>query len=418
MRTRLAAFALCLFVSQLAFGQATPTEITNSDLITMTKAGIGEQTIILAIQRGPVKFDSSPQALIALKRAGVSDRVLNAILSTPSEANSEANIISATFKSSEISDLTEQKAFERAIALTNPVAKEASLETFLQVFPQSVAKPAVLEMLAEIKRQAAENTTPPQTPNAMLGSDNSRSQTNPVQQPAQAQNPNGNGVSPRPSDADLAASFQRDCDSGTMDACASLAVDYRMGWGVSKDLSQATALIKKACDGGSASGCHLQGSWGSASEQNGGPTEKVSQGLTLKVLQEQSMPYTQESGGGISTSCNIVGTANTSAYANAFGNSAYGNATTNSNQRMTCNSYDTTIRWAHVLNVMFVQASNGNSYIIACDAAWRWSKCVPLRAGDTFNARFTNKGIQVDAINTRGKEENPTYQILQSKSLR
>ncbi len=33
----------------------------------MTKAGIGEQTIILTIQRGPVKFDTSPQALIDLK---------------------------------------------------------------------------------------------------------------------------------------------------------------------------------------------------------------------------------------------------------------------------------------------------------------------------------------------------------------
>ena len=147
-------------------------------------------------------------------------------------------------------------------------------------------------------------------------------------------------------------------------------------------------------------------------------TQAASQGLTLKILQEQSVPYTQESGGGVSTSCNIVGTANTSAYVNAYGSSAYGNATTNSNQHMSCNSYDTTIRWPHVLNVMFAQASDGNSYIIACDRAWRWSKCVPLRAGDAFKAHFTEKGIEVEAINTKGKEENPTYHILQSKSWR
>ena len=48
----------------------------------MTKAGIGEQTIILAIQHGPVKFDTSPQALITLKTGGVSDQVLNAILAS------------------------------------------------------------------------------------------------------------------------------------------------------------------------------------------------------------------------------------------------------------------------------------------------------------------------------------------------
>lgn len=137
-------------------------------------------------------------------------------------------------------------------------------------------------------------------------------------------------------------------------------------------------------------------------------------GLTLRVLQSESVPYVQESGGGIATNCSIVGTANTSAYATSYGNTAYGNATTNSTQRMSCNSYDTTMRWPHVLNVMFAQASDGNSYIIACDRAWRWSKCVPLRAGDTFNARFTSKGLEVEAVNSKGKEEDPVYHVLQS----
>ena len=147
-------------------------------------------------------------------------------------------------------------------------------------------------------------------------------------------------------------------------------------------------------------------------------TPTPSQGLTLKVLQVQSVPYIQESGGGISTSCSIVGTANTSAYASTFGNSTYGNATTSSNQQMSCDSYDTTVQWPHVLNVMFAEASDGNSYIFACDRAWRWSKCVPLQAGQVFNARFTEKGLEVQAFNTKGKEENPTYHVLQSKSSR
>jgi hypothetical protein len=146
------------------------------------------------------------------------------------------------------------------------------------------------------------------------------------------------------------------------------------------------------------------------------PTQPTAQGLTLKVLQEQSVPYTQESGGGISTSCNIVGTANTSAFANTVGNSTFGNATTSSNQHMSCNSYDTTSRWPHVLNVMFAEGSDGNSYMFACDRAWRWSKCVPLQAGQVFNARFTDKGLEVEAFNTKGKEENPTYHVLQSRS--
>lgn len=407
MGIRLPAFALCLFVSQLVMGQATPTEITNSDVINMIKAGIGEHTIILAIQRGSVKFDTSPQTLIALKRAGVSDQVLNAMLSAPSEANSEAKS-SPTFKIGEISDGSERLAFERAIAQTNPTAKAASLEVFLQVYPQSVAKAIVLEMLAEIKRQAA-TTFQLRTPNPIN-----------IQKAPQTtlQTEKAAGIGGAAGDAARVASYNHKCDSGDMDACANLATYYRMGWGVRKDSPQAMALIKKACDGGSASGCRLQESWGWASDQNDIPIENSSQGLTLKVLQEQSVPYTQESGGGISTSCNIAGTANTSAYINAYGTSAYGNATTNSNQRMTCNSYDTTTGWPHVLNVMFVQGSDGISYIIACDAAWNWSKCVPLRAGDVFNAHFTNKGIEVEAINEKGKEEHPTYHILQSEAWR
>jgi hypothetical protein len=148
------------------------------------------------------------------------------------------------------------------------------------------------------------------------------------------------------------------------------------------------------------------------------PARNISQGLSIKVMQSQSVPYTQESGGGVSTSCNIVGTANTSAYANTVGNNTYGNATTNSNQHMSCNSYDTTVRWPHVLNVMFADASDGNSYMFACDRAWRWSKCVPLQAGQSFSAHFTDKGLEVEAFNTKGKEENPTYHVLQSRSSR
>jgi hypothetical protein len=285
MGIKLAVLALCLSVSQLAMGQAAPAEITNSDVISMTKAGIGEQTIILAIQRGPDKFDISPQALIALKGASVSDHVLDAMLSASKGANLEAKN-SSTFRIGDISDPSERMAYENSIAKSNPIDKEGRLETFLQVYPQSVARPTVLEMLAEIKRQTPTHTFLPQT-----------------------QNPITIQMAP----------------------------------------------------------------------------QTTTQGLTLRVLQEQSVPYTQESGGGISTSCNIDGTANTSVHVNSYGNSASGNATTNSNQHMTCNSYDTTIRWPHVLNVMYAQASDGNSYIIACDRAWRWSKCVPLRAGDVFN---------------------------------
>jgi hypothetical protein len=139
--------------------------------------------------------------------------------------------------------------------------------------------------------------------------------------------------------------------------------------------------------------------------------------LTIRVLQSESVPYTQQYGSGISTNCSITGTANTTGMANTFGNTTSGNSTTNSNLRMSCASYNTNYGWPHMLNVMFVEASNGNAYIIACDKAWRWSKCGPLNAGETFNARFAPKGIEVEAVTVKGKQIRPVYGILQSRTM-
>jgi hypothetical protein len=66
---------------------------------------------------------------------------------------------------------------------------------------------------------------------------------------------------------------------------------------------------------------------------------------------------------------------------------------------------------------MLVEASDGNAYIIACDRAWRWSKCNPLRAGDTFSARRGDSGFIVQFLNSKREEKEATYRILQARSL-
>ena len=410
MEIKIAVLLLCLTVPPFAFGQAAAHEIANSDVISMTKAGIGDQTIILAIQHGPVKFDTSPQALIVLKRAGVSDKVLNAILSLPKETDSES-----------------KRSQPHPIAQTAP--QQPSTHDNV---PQSI----------------------------------------PVRE-------SRNVCAPEPGETSVASAARTSCcEKGVAGSCSNLARLYATGTqSLPRDLFAANDLKKKACALGNDEDCYVNIS--DRSEMmaflnvvgKSDPTAKAAgletfievypqsvakpavlkmlaeikrqaamkptpvvqvpnpmtvqrepqtstQGLTLRILQEQSVPYIQKTGGGISTSCDIVGSANTSAYVNAYGNSAYGQATTNSNQHMSCNSYDTSMRWPHVLNVMFAQASDGNSYIIACDRAWLWSKCVPLRAGEVFSARFTDKGIEVQGSNSKGKEVNPTYHILQSRSSR
>lgn len=66
--------------------------MTNDDVVGLVKAGIAENSIILDIRLNPTAFDTSPQALISLHRQGVSQGILDAMLtsgggrSTPSAA--------------------------------------------------------------------------------------------------------------------------------------------------------------------------------------------------------------------------------------------------------------------------------------------------------------------------------------------
>jgi hypothetical protein len=86
------AFISCVGAS----GQAEKSEkkpLTNADVVSMVKAGLGESTIVLAIQHSASDFDTSPQALIALKNQGVSQKVLDAMLTAGSERKPAASVV-------------------------------------------------------------------------------------------------------------------------------------------------------------------------------------------------------------------------------------------------------------------------------------------------------------------------------------
>ncbi len=72
------ACVLLLSIPAVAYQDKKP--LINEDVIKMTKAGLPESTIVLTIQKSSNKFDTSPDALIALKEAGVTQKVLDAIL--------------------------------------------------------------------------------------------------------------------------------------------------------------------------------------------------------------------------------------------------------------------------------------------------------------------------------------------------
>jgi len=69
------AAAGATYVAQ-ANQQAVAQAVTNYDLVTMTRAGVGDDLIISTMQSRGARLTLSPQELISLKQQGVSDRVL------------------------------------------------------------------------------------------------------------------------------------------------------------------------------------------------------------------------------------------------------------------------------------------------------------------------------------------------------
>jgi len=58
--------------------------MTNSDVIKMKQAELSEETILLAIAKEPANYDTSPDGLIELKKAGLSETVIQTIVKTQS----------------------------------------------------------------------------------------------------------------------------------------------------------------------------------------------------------------------------------------------------------------------------------------------------------------------------------------------
>jgi hypothetical protein len=65
---------LCILLSQ------SKQHLNNKDILEMVNAGIQEETIIKKIEANDTRFDTSVQGLLALKSAGLSDRLIQAMM--------------------------------------------------------------------------------------------------------------------------------------------------------------------------------------------------------------------------------------------------------------------------------------------------------------------------------------------------
>jgi hypothetical protein len=79
IKSTLLVAAVVLLAAATAFSQSTKP-LTNDDIVQMAKGGFDESTTIAAIDAADTNFDTSVQALLALKAAGVSEKVISAML--------------------------------------------------------------------------------------------------------------------------------------------------------------------------------------------------------------------------------------------------------------------------------------------------------------------------------------------------
>jgi hypothetical protein len=69
---------------------------------------------------------------------------------------------------------------------------------------------------------------------------------------------------------------------------------------------------------------------------------------------------------------------------------------------------------ALVRNTMRVQEGNGNPFVITCVWDSRWSKCVALPIGQTFDARRDKHGITIFYENEKGGASKQLYTVVES----
>jgi hypothetical protein len=92
MKTRLLSLLL-VFVAAAATARAqgqspaASTTLTNASVVKLVRAGFREKTLITIINARPVRFDLSPDRLIELKKSGVPERVILAMLARAESAD-------------------------------------------------------------------------------------------------------------------------------------------------------------------------------------------------------------------------------------------------------------------------------------------------------------------------------------------
>lgn len=142
--------AVCLFVVTSAVtAQKAKSAMTNADVIQMVSAALSEQVIITSIRQAASRdFDLTPTGLIALKKAGVSDKVIQVMQEVSTSAKSGS---AATGKvPADDREQTVHAVLRQAVMAQSRGALSLSSFQKTNGYEQEVTKMYVLEWQAEI----------------------------------------------------------------------------------------------------------------------------------------------------------------------------------------------------------------------------------------------------------------------------
>lgn len=460
MRARiLAAVLLVISISGLAVGvavgQDSSVPLRNSDVIQMMRSGLGRRTIVLLIRQSQCNFDTSPQAMMKLKKAGLSDDVLNAMLTAErmtaaasAEATGDALLLKAANAFGPQGEgAVEQATKIHAIRWVGSVVQTAGgdksfEEERIEVYPER----AYLSMrsAAGVTKKLVVTPDLSYRSSGRMASAVPAATADAYRQQIRFDPPY---VAQHLGDYMLIAQGkEKEGAAGEVVKISSKGVEYV--WNIDPQSGRVASIrfktpagdaVKEYSDYRAVGSLTLPFKWRTTEggrttettvskyEVNPAIDERIFQpqsnmsALSLRVLQSESVRYAQQMDNDIAgaVNCQISESApaKISMAASLLDDPVFAEDAGGSNLKMTCNSWDTTKFFPRVLNAMLVAASDGNAYVIACDKGWKWSKCVPLEAGQVFNASRTEKGIEVLGVNAKGKDQAATYSILMTKPL-
>jgi hypothetical protein len=452
MKRRIVTLVLLfLSIAGLAVAQEQ-APLTNADVLEMMRTGLGKNTIVMLIQQGPCNFDTSPQALIQLKKAGASEEVISAMVAAPrpaapagAEAAAEAALLKdAALKAANAFGPQEKATKIRAIRWVGSVVenndggKTSFEEERVEVYPDRVylsmrSAAGVTEKLVVSPDLSYESSHDMTSALVAATADAYRQQIR-FDPPYVAQHLADYVLTNQGNDAGaLKISLKGVGDVWNIDPqtgrLASVTFEAPSG-AVTREYSDYRAVGDltlpfkwRTTEGGRVTETTVSRYEVNPPIDEGlfqPPANMSAAAMSLRVLQTVTVPYTEDLGGDLSVNCQIMEAAagGSPAAMRSLDSPVFADDATRSNLKMVCSSSGTSKLFPHEMNAMLVAGSDGKAYVIGCDKAWRWSRCYPLKTGEVFNASHTEKGLQIQGFNTRGGEDDATYSILMTKPLR